>query len=164
MWSLWDRTDNYIGICTRHLPLHCFCYEETGGGCLELLSEGHDLGDEAKLLFTLFSCPLLLLAVKCELSQLFLLLILVFLINSLSFWLINHVRLGVLPKRLSSDCSLFAVTRSPGSCVMTRVWWLSSSVQGVGCVIGAPPRRTSTSAGSAPEGGSLLITLGCPSN
>lgn len=90
-------------------------------GCFELLSEVPDVGDKAKQLLFPVLLSLVALAVMCELPTAFVVLILVFLINVLTLWLLNHVGLGALPKRLSPDCSLFAVTGSLGSRAVSSV-------------------------------------------
>lgn len=92
-----------------------FAVQPLEGGCFQLLSEVPDVGNKAEQLLFPIPLSLVVLALMCELSTALGVLILVFLINLLTLWLLNPVCLGAFLNRLSPDYSLFAVTRSLGS-------------------------------------------------
>lgn len=137
------------------------------GGCFELLSEVPDVGDKAKQLLFPVLLSLVALAVMCELPTAFVVLILVFLINVLTLWLLNHVGLGALPKEVISGLLFvccYGVSGLP--CCVQRVMVvpsLSPAVRDAGCATAALPRAKYICWQRAWRA-ALLITSWCPSN
>lgn len=136
------------------------------GGCFELLSEVPDVGDKAKQLLFPVLLSLVALAVMCELPTAFVVLILVFLINVLTLWLLNH-RSRCSSKEVISGLLFvccYGVSGLP--CRVQRVMVvpsLSPAVRDAGCATAALPGAKYICWQRAWRA-ALLITSWCPSN
>lgn len=136
------------------------------GGCFELLSEVPDVGDKAKQLLFPVLLSLVALAVMCELPTAFVVLILVFLINVLTLWLLNH-RSRCSSKEVISGLLFvccYGVCGLP--CRVQRVMVvpsLSPAVRDAGCATAALPGAKYICWQRAWRA-ALLITSWCPSN